>query len=140
MIEVDPRDLADRYVAQWTEPDAAQRRAAIARLWAEDGVHILQPPMEIREAAAGLSFEHQALDAQGHAAIEIRVARSYEQFVEKAGLTFRSCADAVRLRDVVKFGWETVSVDTGDVVGGGLEIVVLDDDGRIKTDYMFPGA
>ncbi|WP_007509362.1 MULTISPECIES: hypothetical protein [Pseudofrankia] len=42
--------------------------------------------------------------------------------------------------DVVEFRWEAVSVDTGDVVGGGLEIVVLDDDGRIRTDYMFPGV
>jgi hypothetical protein len=46
----------------------------------------------------------------------------------------------VRLHGVVKFSWETVSVDTGDVAGGGLEILVLDDDGRIKADYMFPGA
>ncbi len=41
---------------------------------------------------------------------------------------------------MVKFGWETVSVETGDVVGGGSDILVLDDDGRIKADYMFPGA
>jgi hypothetical protein len=33
-----------------------------------------------------------------------------------------------------------VSVDTGDVAGGGLEIVVLDDDSRIRADYVFPGA
>jgi len=28
----------------------------------------------------------------------------------------------------------------GGPVGGGLEVLVLDDNGRIKTDYMFPGA
>jgi hypothetical protein len=140
MIEIDPQDLADRYIAQWIEPDAAERRAAIERLWAKDGTHILQPPVEIREVAAELGFDHATLQAQGYDAIEIRMARSYQRFVEKGEFTFRSRADAVRLDGVVKFGWETVSVDTGAVAGGGLEMLVLDDDGRIKADYMFPGA
>ncbi|MEV5411056.1 hypothetical protein AB0K60_19720 [Thermopolyspora sp. NPDC052614] len=140
MIDVNPSELADRYIAQWTEPDATARRAAIERLWAEDGTHILQPPVEIREIAAGLGFDHTTLEAQGYDAIETRVTRSYERFVEKGPFTFRPCGDAVRLHEVVKFRWETVSVDTGEVAGGGLEILVLDDDGRIRTDYMFPGA
>jgi hypothetical protein len=33
-----------------------------------------------------------------------------------------------------------VRTDGGEAVSGGLEVLVLDDDGRIKTDYMFPGA
>jgi len=33
-----------------------------------------------------------------------------------------------------------VAVGSGEVVGGGLEVLVLDTDGRIRTDYMFPGA
>ncbi|MFG2962766.1 hypothetical protein ACGFZS_05705 [Streptomyces sp. NPDC048288] len=140
MIEIDPQHLADRYMAQWTVPDAAGRRAAIERLWAEDATHVLQPPAEIREIAAELGFGHTTLEAQGYDAIEARVARSHERFVEKNGVTFRSCADAVRLNGVVKFRWEAVSTETGDVVGGGLEILVLDDGGRIKADYMFPGA
>lgn len=140
MIEVNPQDLAERYVAQWTEPDATQRRVAIEQLWAKDGTHILQAPVEIRVIAAGLGFDHTTLEAQGYDAVEIRVARSYERFVEKEGFTFRSRADAVRIHDMVKFSWETVSVETGEAVGGGLEILMLDDDGRIKTDYMFPGA
>ncbi|MFJ3310696.1 hypothetical protein ACIPSA_48680 [Streptomyces sp. NPDC086549] len=68
------------------------------------------------------------------------MARSYERFVEKKGFTFRARADAVRLNGVIKFGWETVSAETDEVVGDGLDILVLDDDGRIKADYMFPGA
>ena len=140
MIEIDPQDLADRYVAQWTEPDATARRTAIERLWAEDCTHILQPPVEIREIAAGLGFDHTTLEARGHDAIEIRVERSFKRFVENGPFTFRPCSDAVRLHGVVKFRWDTVSVDTGDVAGGGLEVVVLDGDGRIKTDYSFPGA
>nr|WSW66285.1 hypothetical protein OG461_08855 [Streptomyces sp. NBC_00995] len=140
MIEIDPQHLADRYMTQWTLSDAAARRAAIERLWAEDGTHILHPPAEIREIAAELGFAGTTLEAQGYDAIEARVARSHERFVEKKGFTFRARTNAVRLHGVVKFGWETVSAETEDVVGGGLEFLVLDDDGRIRADYMFPGA
>ncbi|WP_328780782.1 hypothetical protein OHT68_18030 [Streptomyces canus] len=108
MNEIDPQELADRYTAQWNVSDAAERRAAIERLWAEDGAHILHPPAEMRETAAGLGFDHPTLEARGHG--------------------------------VVRIGWEAVSAETGDVVGGGSDMLVLDDDGRIKTDYMFPGS
>jgi hypothetical protein len=140
VYEIDPQELAEQYITQWTVPDAAERRAAIERLWAEDGTHILQPPAEFREIAAGLGFDHTSLEARGHDAIDTRVTRSYERFVEKEGLSFRLYADAVRLHDVVKFRWETVSLERGEVVGGGLEVLVLDHHGRIKADYMFPGG
>ncbi|WP_235029364.1 hypothetical protein [Streptomyces sp. 3213.3] len=55
-----PQDLAAHYIGQWTEPDRA-RRAVIEGLWAEDGTHVLQPPAEIRELAAGLGFDHPTL-------------------------------------------------------------------------------
>ncbi|MER6286216.1 PDDEXK family nuclease [Streptomyces sviceus] len=138
--EIDPQELADRYTAQWNVSDAAERRAAIERLWAEDGAHILHPPAEMRETAAGLGFDHPTLEARGHDAIETRVARSHERFVEKDGLTFRACPGAIRLNGVVRIGWEAVSAETGDVVGGGSDMLVLDDDSRIKADYMFPGS
>src|SRR3954451_14716211 len=44
--------LADRYMALWSEPDAERRRRMIAELWTEDGSRILQPPQEMREIAA----------------------------------------------------------------------------------------
>ncbi|CCK26802.1 hypothetical protein BN159_2423 [Streptomyces davaonensis JCM 4913] len=140
VIDIDPHDLARDYVAQWNAKDAAERRAAIERLWSEDGTHILQPPLEIREIAAGLGFDHPTLRAQGYDAIETRVTRSYEEFVAQKGYAFRLSGDAVRLDRLVKFAWDTVLAETGEVLGGGLEILELDDDGRIRTDYMFPGA
>ncbi|MBM9623867.1 hypothetical protein ACFQ60_04380 [Streptomyces zhihengii] len=140
MVEIDPQQLAERYMAQWNAPEAAERRAAIEGLWAEDGTHILHPPAAIREAAAALGFDHPTLEAQGHDAIETRVGRSYERFVEKQGFAFRARPGATRLNDVVRIGWDTVSTATGDVVGGGSDLLVLDDDGLIKVDYMFPGA
>jgi hypothetical protein len=96
--------------------------------------------VEIREAAAALGFDSTILEACGYGALEARVTRSYERFVAPGQYTFRPRDDAVRLRNVVKFSWETVSTDGGEVVSGGLEVLVLDDDGRIKTDYIFPGA
>jgi hypothetical protein len=140
MIGIDPQQLAERYIAQWNVPGAAERRAAIERLWAEDGTHILHPPAEIRERAAELGFDHPTLEARGYDAIETRVARSYERFVEKQGVVFRARPGAVRLHGVVRIGWEAVSTATSDVVGGGSDMLVLDDHGRIQTDYMFPGS
>jgi hypothetical protein len=64
------------------------------------------------------------------------VTRAYEEFVAPGTFTFSSRRNADRLHDVVKFTWEMVSRD-GEVAGVGLEILVLDQDGRIRTDYQF---
>lgn len=140
MNDVNPQDLADHYIALWTQPDAELRRKAIRDLWAENGAHILWPPVEIREAAAVLGFDSTTLEAHGYGALEARVTRSYERFIAPGQYTFRPRGDAVRLRNVVKFTWEMVSTSGGEAVGGGLEVLVLNDDGRIEADYMFPGA
>lgn len=81
MTDIDLRDLSRRYIGLWNEPDAGLRRDATQRLWAADRTHILQPPAEIREVAAGLGFDSTALEAHGHDAIETRVTRSHERFV-----------------------------------------------------------
>ena len=72
--------------------------------------------------------------ARGYDAIETRVTRSYERFVGKGEFTFRARTGAVRLDGMVQFRWDTVAV------GGGLEVLLVGADGRIRTDYMFPGA
>ncbi|MFE0459868.1 hypothetical protein ACFW1A_11515 [Kitasatospora sp. NPDC058965] len=133
------QQLADRYAAVWTEPDPVRRREAIERLWSEDAEHLLQPPVEIREAAARVGFDRSVLTARGHDELAVRVGRAHQEFVAPGEFTFRARQDAVRLRDVVKFGWEMVSAVGDDVVGGGVEFVVLGEDGRITLDYQFPG-
>jgi hypothetical protein len=132
----DPRDLVDRYVAVWNEPDAERRRKAVSELWTEDGVQVLQPPREIRETAATLGVT-PTLEARGHDALQVRVTRSYEQFVAPGEFIFKPRDNADRLGDVVKFNWEMVRGSDGEVAASGLQILVLDDDGRIKTDYLF---
>ncbi len=137
MTDINPRELVGRYVAVWNEPDAELRRKAIHDLWTENGVHILQPPQEIRKAAAGLGFTSTTLEARGYDALEVRVTRAYQEFVAPGEFTFNPRDNADRLDNVVKFNWEMVPSGGGEVAGVGLEILVLDEDGRIKTDYQF---
>jgi hypothetical protein len=135
-VVIDPKELADRYVAVWKEPDATRRRNAIRELWTEDGVHLLQPPQEIRQPAATLGMT-PTLEARGHDALQVRVTRAYEEFIAPGEFIFRSRDNAARLHDVVKFNWEMVPSGGGAVAGVGLEVLVLDDDGRIRIDYQF---
>jgi hypothetical protein len=130
-------ELAERYVALWNEPDPDRRRRMIAELWTADGLHILQPPEEIREVAArpGLGM-NAILEARGYREIEARAATAYDQWVEAEGLSFRQRDDAERLGDVVKFHWEALTGD-GAVFAVGLNFLVLAADGRIERDYTF---
>jgi hypothetical protein len=137
VTDIDARELVRRYVAVWTEPDAELRRKAIQGLWAEDGAHVLQPPQEIRQAAAELGFPSVTLEARGHDALEIRVTRAYQDFVAPGEFTFRARDNADRLGDIIKFNWEMVPVGGGAAAAVGLEILVLGEDDRIKTDYQF---
>lgn len=137
MITIDVADLVRRYVALWTEPDADRRRKAIEELWAPDGAQILQPPEEMQQTAVSLGFATPVLEARGHDALEFRVTRSYEEFIAPGEFTFRSRGNAGRLDNVVKLGWEMIPSGGGEAAGTGLDILILDEDGRIRTDYQF---
>jgi hypothetical protein len=138
MAGPDLMTLTDSYVAVWNEPDAGRRAAAVRALWSDDAVHVLQPPQEIRQAAAGLGFDRLVLEARGHDALERRVRRAYEEFVAPGTYSFRARGDADRLRDLVKFRWEMVPVGApGDVAAVGLEVLLLGPDGRIVSDFQF---
>ena len=136
MAEIDPQVLTDRYVAVWNEPDAGRRRTAVRALWTEHASHVLQAPQDIRRAAEDLGFASAVLEARGHAELERRVTRAHEEFVAPGTFAFRSRGNADRLHDVVKFTWEMVSPN-GDLAGVGLEVLLLDPDGRIRADYQF---
>ncbi|MFZ3566902.1 hypothetical protein ACOKM5_08070 [Streptomyces sp. BH097] len=139
MAHIDAQDLAARYAAVWNEPDPGLRRKAVAALWARDGVHVLQPPQEMRAEAHRLGFAGAALVARGHAELEARVARAHEEFVASGEYTFRAAPGAAAaLEDVVTFRWQSVSVATGEAVGGGTEFVTVDEEGLISRDYQFP--
>jgi hypothetical protein len=131
----DPNELADRYAAVWMEPDGDRRRDAIAELWSEDAIHVLQPTQEVYEAADERAV-NPTWQVRGHHELEARVTSAYEDFVASGQMSFRSRGGAKRLGDVVTWRWEAVSPG-GEVLGGGLEFVILAADGRIATDYQF---
>ncbi|WP_216913668.1 hypothetical protein [Nocardia noduli] len=131
--------LAQRYLAQWNEPDPRLRRALIRDLWAIDGAQVLvDPPQAMREAAAALAFPIPPLEVRGHDAVERRVTRAYEMFVEP-GHRFAARGSVARLAaNLVGFGWAMVDAD-GAVVGGGYDVIALDDEGRIRLDQQYIG-
>jgi len=129
------QELAERYTAVWMEPDDDGRREAIADLWSEDAIHILQPTQEVYEAADERAV-NPTWQVRGHDELEARVVSAYEEFVATGQMSFRLREAARRLGDVVTWRWEGVSPD-GEVLGVGLEFVILAADGRIATDYQF---
>jgi hypothetical protein len=131
-----PSELFEKYVEMWNEPDAARRRERVLELWAKDARQVLKPPQEVLDVAAGLGMT-ATLEARGHDELEIRVTRAYDEFVASGGYQFRARGEADRLENVVKFRWEMVAAGGGDIAGVGLEVLELDEDGRISTAYQF---
>jgi hypothetical protein len=78
---------------------------------------------------------------RSYEALAARVARAYEMFVAPGEHMFRRGGDVLRLRgNVLGVTWEMVTTTGGEVVGGGLDVLRLDADGRIRTDYQVIGA
>ena len=117
---IEAQQLAERYVALWNETDAGARRKAIAELWAPDGLHYVK-----------------TREDRGYDALMARVTGSHEKNVRDGGNRFRAVDNAQVLRNVVTFQWEMIPADGGEVAAIGLEFLVLDDQGRILTDYQF---
>jgi hypothetical protein len=129
-------DLGDRYVALWNEPDPDRRRDMVAALWASDGEHLLVPPQEVRETAAEMRMS-PVFEVRGHRRLELRVADAYDRFIAAGDYRFRRRDDAEGLREVVKFRWEMVSTADDSVAAVGLEVLVTDAEGRIRSDFQF---
>jgi hypothetical protein len=109
--------LADLYVAAWNEPDAAKRSSALAALWA---------PEALSPRGAG-----------GYAALTKLSLATPGKSVGHEGIRYRA-APTARLRgDVVTFRWEMLLTESETVLAGGLEFLIVDDDGRILADHPF---
>jgi hypothetical protein len=140
--QLDDQALADftrRWFALWTEADPQARSRQVADLWATNGAQVLvDPPQEVRDAATALAFPVPRLEVRGHDEIDRRVTQAYAMFVEPGVYTFKAAAcDAVLLAHaLVGLGWDMVTVADGTVAGGGYDVMVLDDDGRILLDHQ----
>jgi hypothetical protein len=112
--------LADRYVAAWNESDAAKRSSAIAALWAPDAMGHKGP--------------------RGYSALTRLTPATPGKSVGHAGVRYRA-APTARLRgDVVTFRWEMLLGESETVLAGGLEFLIVDEDGRILADHPFAFA
>ena len=135
------KQWTDRYMAQWNEPDPEARWALIRELWAPDGLQVLvNPPQEARDAAANLAVPLASLEVRGHDAMNARVSRAYELFIEPGENIFQAAEEpALLMPNIIAFRWSMVSIATGETLGGGLEIITLDENQRIRTDHQFVG-
>jgi class 3 adenylate cyclase len=117
--ELMAHQIADRYMAVWSEPDPASRRAAVAGLWAPDGVEFVD---------GGIQF-------RGHDGLDARVREAYEKFVVGANYTVTSAGDIARHGDIVTF---TVQLTTpgGDVAWAARVFLLLGAGGVIREDYQ----
>ncbi|WP_028927517.1 nuclear transport factor 2 family protein [Pseudonocardia acaciae] len=116
----DIQEFVKRYTAVWNEPSADARRAAIAELWAPDGVELLE------------SGEHR-----GHRELEARVAHAYEEFVRDGKFTFVPEPDAAGHHDTVTFRVRMIPSGGGDPAWRGAVVAHLDAAGQITRDYQF---
>ncbi len=130
-------DLVEQYLALWNDPDPAHRRETVRELWAARGEQLLQPPVAMQEAAQAIGFSLDALAARGHAELETRVSRAYADFVAPGQYVFRRRDTPTRVANVVKFRWEMVQRVDGQVAAVGLEVLMLDAEDRIISDYQF---
>ncbi|MGK8489775.1 hypothetical protein [Nocardia asiatica] len=143
--QLDEQELsrfAERYVALWNEPDAEARRRQIRRLWSEDGAQVLvDPPQAMREALAALAFPVPTVEIRGYEALDRRVDRAYDEFVAPGEHVFTADGPAVRLSvDLIGLTWHMVTKVGGAVVGGGYDVIALDEDGRIRWDHQYIGV
>ncbi|RKS79233.1 hypothetical protein BZB76_0683 [Actinomadura pelletieri DSM 43383] len=139
---VEAKQLVERYVAQWNEPDPTVRSKIIRELWAPDGVHVLvDPPQAMREAATALAFPVPPLEVRGHEALDVRVAHAYTMFLASGEHFFEAASEpSVLLPHVIAFRWAMLTTGAREVVGGGLDVLALDDEGRIRSDHQYINA
>jgi hypothetical protein len=112
--------LVDRYVAMWNEPDGDVRRKVVEEIYADDAVYLM--------------FARDPI--VGHDAIAEQIGYAHDLYFEQ-GFVFKSSNNADGHHNLVKFGWVLVSAETGDVHSIGFDVLVLDDDERISSDYQF---
>jgi hypothetical protein len=109
--------IAGRYLAVWSEPDPAARRAAIAGLWAPDGAEFVE----------GTRF-------QGHEELEARIAGAYQEFVGSGRYAVTAAGDVTRHGDIVTFTIQLTAAD-GAVAWAARVFLLLGADGFIRQDY-----
>jgi hypothetical protein len=129
--------MVERYIELWNEPNETRRRALVRELWGTGGRQVLKAPVEISERAAALGFPAATLEVRGYDELDVRIARAYTEFIAPGDFAFRLREQPVRLQEAITFTWSMVRTKDGTPAGGGREVFLLDDEGKIRVDYQF---
>lgn len=121
--EMTVTQFANDYVELWKTVDADTRASLVDKLFAEDAKHYAAP--------AGVSFI-------GRDAILQNVANINMQAIQTAGLKFVG-GDAVGNGDSILVEW-SAQAPNGATVQSGRDILVLNDEGKVETLYMFTSS
>ncbi|MEV5754365.1 nuclear transport factor 2 family protein [Actinoallomurus sp. NPDC052308] len=112
----DINELVGRYIDTWNEKDPAARRAAVEKLWTEDG-----------------TYTDPLADVAGHDGVDAVIAAVQNQFPD---FVFRPGQLADAHHDLARFTWE-LGPKEGEAVIVGFDVVVLAADGRIRNVHGF---
>ena len=112
-------DLVDRYLAMWNEPEPIIRRRQIAELWAHDG-------LLIRDTSV----------SEGPVAIEAETTKMHNAHVAN-GLVPSSAKNTHAHHNLVKLKWKATGSRDGAVSAAWSDLLILDENGRIRCDYQF---
>lgn len=112
----DTAKLVERYLATWNITDAAERRAEIDAIWAEDARYV--DPLA---------------DATGRDAIDATIAAVQQQF---PGLVFTPGGEVDAHHNLARFTWN-LGLEGGEAIVVGFDVAVLTEDGRIQTVHGF---
>lgn len=113
-------EFADRYVELYNETDILARRWRVTELYAPNATYIFYRRDPFR----------------GHEEIAEQVTYTANTY-HPMGYFFVSASNAVRHHNLIRFNWVMVSRETGDMEMAGQDVVALDEDERILTDYQF---
>jgi hypothetical protein len=133
------KQIVDRWIAQWNEPDPEERRRLIREAWTEDGYQIMvNPPEGIRETASHYGVAAPWVEIRGYDALYSRVTRAYEMFIAGGEYLFEQQGEPVRHAGAaVAMNWVMRVRDSRSVAGSGLEILTFAPGGRVRTDHQF---
>jgi hypothetical protein len=111
-------DIIGRYVAVWNESDPVARGAAVAAIWAPDGVEFLE---------AGTQY-------RGREELADRVTRAYEAFVGSGKYDVTSAGDGARHDDIITFTAQ-LTTPAGETDWAARVFILLGPDGLVREDY-----
>jgi hypothetical protein len=111
-------EIAERYVAMWSEPDENVRRSRIADLWTSEG-----------------EFYSDDATVKGRIGVETEAAAAQDAFLSK-GCVFAPAGFSQRHHDVAMIHWRMSRADSAELTLG-CDLLIFDGSERISADYQF---